>query len=153
PWLTPADVATLHGAFRKAAHFIEYAILAFLWFRALVRDTALTPRGAAAVAFAISLVWAGLDETHQHFVPSRSASVGDVTIDAAGSLSALTIARRNTLRTARALTATLLWLAAVGGAGVLAINQMTGVASGLLWATVPAAAALLGVRWWWSRRP
>jgi VanZ family protein len=151
PWLTPADVATLHGAFRKAAHFIEYAILAFLWFRAFVRDAVLTPGVAAAYAFGISLLWAGLDETHQHFVPSRSGSVGDVAIDAVGSLAALTIARRSSLRTAKALTAVLLWLAAAGGAGVLAINQLTGVPSGLLWVTVPAAAAMLSARRWWSR--
>jgi hypothetical protein len=40
PWLAPADVVGLHGAARKTAHFVEYAILALLWFRALARDTA-----------------------------------------------------------------------------------------------------------------
>jgi VanZ family protein len=151
PWLTPADAASLHGALRKVAHFMEYAILSLLWYRALVRDAVLTPGMAAACAFGISLVWAGLDETRQHFVPSRSGSVGDVAIDAAGSLAALTIARQNWVRTARALTMLLLWLAAVGGAGVLAINHLTGVPSGLLWVTVPAAAAALAGRWWWPR--
>lgn len=151
PWLTPADVAALHGAVRKAAHFVEYAILAMLWFRTLIRDRTLPTWGALVGAFAICVLWAALDETHQRFVPSRTGSVEDVAIDAAGSLAALAVARRTWLSTASALTALLLWLAAIGGAVVLVINQVTGVPSGHLWVTAPAAAAVLAGRWWWSR--
>jgi len=151
PWLTPADVAALHGALRKATHFVEYAILAVLWFRTLIRARALPTWAAAVSAFAICVLWAALDETHQRFVPSRTGSVEDVAIDAAGSLAALAIARRTWLSTASALIALLLWLAAVGGAVVLAINQVTGVPSGHLWVTMPAAAGLLAGRWWWAR--
>ncbi|MGH7332821.1 MAG: VanZ family protein [Candidatus Rokuibacteriota bacterium] len=151
PWLTPADVAALHGAVRKATHFVEYAILAVLWFRTLIHVRALPTWAAAVGALAICVLWAALDETHQRFVPSRTGSVEDVAIDAAGSLAALAIARRTWLSTASALTALLLWLAAVGGAVVLAINQVTGVPSGHLWVTVPAAAAVLAGRWWWAR--
>ena len=73
-------------------------------------------------------------------------------IDAAGILAALAVARRDWLRTARALTSLLLWLAAVGGAIVLAIHQATGVPAGHLWVTVPLAAVVLAGRWWWTRR-
>jgi VanZ family protein len=150
PWLTPADLSTLHGVSRKMAHFLEYAILAVLWFRALVRDRTL-PAGLAALgAFGICLVWATIDETHQLLVSSRTGSARDVAIDAAGSLTALAVAREHWLGTARILTGLLLWLAALGGAIVLAINHATGVPSGYLWLTVPAAALLLAARRWWS---
>lgn len=153
PWLAPADVAFLHGALRKGAHLAEYAILALLWLRALARDTAL-PRGTAAVAtFAICVSWAILDEVHQSFVPTRTASARDVAIDAAGSLLALALVRRDWLRTAQALTSLLLWVAAAGGAAVLAIDWTSGVPSGYLWLTVPAAALALAARRWWGGRP
>jgi VanZ family protein len=95
PWLAPADVVGLHGALRKTAHVVEYAILALLWHRALARDTALSPALTAAAAFALCAAWAALDEAHQHFVPSRTGSPYDVAIDMAGALAALAIARRD----------------------------------------------------------
>jgi peptidoglycan/LPS O-acetylase OafA/YrhL len=153
PWLGPGDVAALHGTARKAAHFVEYAILALLWFRALTRDTALSGWAAAAVALGIGVAWAALDETHQHFVPNRTGSVRDVAIDTAGTLAGLAIARRDWMSTAGALTSLLLWLAAAGGAVALAVNYATGVPSGHLWVTVPAAALVLAARHRWSRRP
>jgi VanZ family protein len=151
PWLTAADLSSLHGGSRKLAHFIEYAILALLWFRALVRDRTL-PGGLAALgAFGICVAWATIDETHQLFVSSRTGSARDVAIDAAGSLTALAVARERWLDTLRAVTGLLLWLAALGGAAALAINYATGVPSGYLWLTVPAAALLLAARRWWWR--
>ncbi len=39
PGSDPLTCVGLHGLGRKLAHLIEYAILALLWFRALVRDT------------------------------------------------------------------------------------------------------------------
>lgn len=153
PWIAPADLAGLHGASRKMAHVVEYAILALLWFRALARDTALSRTVAAAAVLAICVLWAALDETHQYFVPSRTGSVQDVAIDAAGALAALAIARQDWRHTVSALTALLLWLAAIGGALVLAIHLATGVPSGHLWVTVPLAAFALAARRWWARRP
>jgi hypothetical protein len=43
------------------------------------------------------------------------------------------------------VTGALLWTAAVGGAALLAVNLFAGVASGLLWLTVPAAALVLAL--------
>jgi hypothetical protein len=57
------------------------------------------------------------------------------------------------MSTAGALTSLLLWLAAAGGAVALAVNYATGVPSGHLWVTVPAAALVLAARHRWSRRP
>jgi VanZ family protein len=152
PWLTAADLAALHGTVRKMAHVIEYAILALLWFRALTRARSLPLGLAAAGAFAICVGWAALDETHQYFVPGRTGRVEDVAIDAAGSLAALAVARPHWLGTARVLTGLLLWVAALGGVMVLAIDQLTGVPSGYLWATAPLAALALVARRWWRGR-
>jgi VanZ family protein len=152
PWIAPADLAGLHGASRKVAHVVEYAILALLWFRALARDTALSRTLASAAVLGICVLWAALDEAHQYFVPSRTGSVQDVAIDTAGVLAALAIARQDWRHTVSALTALLLWLAAIGGALVLAVHEATGVPSGYLWVTVPLAAFALAARRWWTRR-
>jgi VanZ family protein len=60
---------------RKCAHVTEYAILAFLFARALEREA---PAWLATVAYAAT------DELHQHFVRGRHSSPVDVAIDAAG---------------------------------------------------------------------
>ena len=149
PWLAPGEMASFHGIVRKGAHLTEYAILALLWFRALTRDTTLSRRGAFAIAFAICASWAALDEVHQTFVPGRTGSGRDVAIDAAGSLLALVCVRRDWIGTARAATSLLLWMAAAGGAVIIAVDWLTGVPSGYLWVTVPVAALLLVARRWW----
>ncbi|MGH7335923.1 MAG: VanZ family protein [Candidatus Rokuibacteriota bacterium] len=148
PWLSPAEITMLHGLGRKLAHLTAYGILALLWLRALLRDTGLTRGAAAGVAFAISVTWAGVDEIRQHFVPSRSGTIGDVAIDAAGSALALGFAHRSWPQVARALGLILLWFATVGGAAVLAVNLATGVPSGVLWLTTPTAALVLAARHW-----
>ena len=63
--------------FVKGYHFLEFAVLAVLLARAL------KPR-SAAIAFFISVVYAGTDEFHQSFVPGRGGMVSDVLIDATG---------------------------------------------------------------------
>jgi hypothetical protein len=78
---------------RKALHMTEYALLCFLWWRA-VRD--LFPgRGAIAVAAAAALLYAVSDEVHQTFVDGRHGTPVDVAIDSVGIAAAsLLIARR-----------------------------------------------------------
>jgi VanZ family protein len=82
--LPPSQFDAIHFAVRKAAHFGEYGILGGLLLRAFrAGRTSWNPRwavGAIAVAAAI----ASLDEWHQMFVPSRTASPLDVLIDTAG---------------------------------------------------------------------
>ena len=152
PWLTPAEVNLFHGLGRKLGHLTTYGILALLWLRALVRDTGLTRGAAVGLAFAISVAWAGVDEVRQHFVPSRTGTIGDVAIDAAGSALALGFTHRSWPQVASLLGLILLWVATIGGAAILAVNLSTSVPSGLLWLTTPTAALALAARHWLLQR-
>ena len=152
PWATPVQLEGLHWLMRRLAHLSEYAILAALWLRAFVRGRSLTPRTAGLLALAISVAWAILDELHQSFVPSRSASVADVLVDSVGAVVALAAAHLGWRQVADRATATLLWIALVGGAGVLLVNAIVGVSSGALWLTAPIAGVALGVRTMLARR-
>jgi VanZ family protein len=84
PWATPAQVHLAHVVARKCGHMVEYAILAALWFRTLYAGRRLPFTSSARLALAISIVWAIIDELHQSFVPSRSASAMDVIFDSTG---------------------------------------------------------------------
>jgi VanZ family protein len=67
---------------RKLAHMVEYALLVFLWWRAL-RDV-VAARTAVFVALAISVAFAASDEYHQSFVEGRHGTPVDVLIDSVG---------------------------------------------------------------------
>lgn len=67
---------------RKIAHMLEYALLVFLWWRAL-SDVA-PARTAVAIAVAIALAFAATDEYHQTFVEGRHGTPVDVLIDSVG---------------------------------------------------------------------
>jgi VanZ family protein len=71
---------------RKLAHFGEYALLCFLWWRLL--RTGMPPRRAALVAFLISSGYAATDELHQSFVDGRHGTPVDWAIDSAGAAAA-----------------------------------------------------------------
>ena len=104
-WLLPhaseTTLGLLHLLIRKCAHLTEYFIFSLLLLRA-IRGT---ERGWklrwALLALAIAVMYAGLDEFHQSFVPSRTASPWDVLLDATGAAAAQAAAwiaakRRNT---------------------------------------------------------
>ena len=102
PNTTPETLLAIHIITRKAAHFTEYAILAFLAARAFRTS----PRPALAnrwfiAALALVVAYALLDEYHQTFVPSRTGSVYDSLIDIAGGLTALLVIRWRDNRTRR----------------------------------------------------
>jgi VanZ like family len=78
-------VADLVG--RKLLHAAEYALLWWLWLRALRYER---PVPAAAIA----LAYAATDELHQHFVDGRVASPLDWLIDASGVAAAWLLWRR-----------------------------------------------------------
>jgi VanZ family protein len=82
-------MATIHFVTRKIAHFTEYAILGFLAARAFRPY----PRWFLISAVLV-VVYALIDEYHQSFVPSRTASVLDSLIDMAGGITALILVRR-----------------------------------------------------------
>ena len=139
PGASALQIEALHGAARKLAHATEYAILAGLWFRALALGAGIRPGWAACWAWVIAVVWAGIDETYQSTLASRTGSPMDVAIDATGALAIAVLGAFGWRPAADTLASTLLWIAAVGGAGLVGINLLTGVDSGVLWGTVPAA--------------
>jgi VanZ family protein len=92
PDIAPATIASIHMVIRKCAHLSEYAVLAFLFWRAL-RGSAI--RAKMSMLFGTVLlgcaVVAASDEFHQSFVKSRTPSVRDVLLDVAGALIGLLI--------------------------------------------------------------
>ena len=71
---------------RKLIHFAEFALLCFLWWRALATVT--SPGRAALFAFLIASGYAATDEYHQTLVDGRHGSPIDWAIDAAGAAAA-----------------------------------------------------------------
>jgi VanZ family protein len=92
PTASPEALAVAHFLIRKAAHVIEYAVLAALWRRGL--------RGAW-VPLGLAVMTASLDELRQSFAPGRVASMADVLLDGAAAATALgLLALRTRLRRA-----------------------------------------------------
>ncbi len=90
PAISDSQAEQVHFLMRKAAHFIEYALLALLWFRAFRAGSPIKWHWRWAwQAFAFSAVWALLDEWHQSFTASRTGSLYDSLLDMSGGLSAL----------------------------------------------------------------
>ena len=71
---------------RKLIHVAEYALLCFLWWRALVTVT--SPGRAALFAFLLASGYAVTDEYHQTFIEGRHGSPLDWAIDSAGAAAA-----------------------------------------------------------------
>jgi VanZ family protein len=72
---------------RKTAHVTEYAILAWLLARALLKPG--TPQGRwrrklVLIAWAVVVLYSASDEIHQAFVPNRSPRAADVALDSFG---------------------------------------------------------------------
>lgn len=93
PWAAPETLELLHGGLRKVGHLTEYGVLALLWYRARADRTAAWAPEAARLALLVAVAYAVMDEGHQAFVASRSGSVVDVAIDAAGAAAALLLLR------------------------------------------------------------
>src|SRR4051812_17872501 len=77
---------------RKLVHAGEYALLCFLWWRALRR--VIPERRAALFALMIAFAYSCTDELHQTFLRRRPGTPGDVAIDLAGAGSAAGAPRR-----------------------------------------------------------
>lgn len=152
PRATADQLAFLHFLLRKLGHVVEYALLAFLWRRALVPGPRRARPRKEWEAFAITFGYAILDELHQGWTGIRSASVSDVILDAGAAAAALLTLRRGWRWALACLTTALLWLTAVGGTLLLGFHLSLGLAGGWLWISVPLAWILL---WAWRqhRRP
>ena len=73
---------------RKTAHFTEYLILAFLFFRALIYCR-VRAKKSFIIVLALCILYALLDEFHQTFVMGRTPRITDVMIDISGAVLAL----------------------------------------------------------------
>lgn len=95
PNVTEETVKLVQAIIRKTGHVSEYAVLAFLLWRARRLTHAI--RGWVWREFWIVITlcaaYASTDEFHQLFVSSRQASVLDVFIDTSGAAIALLIIR------------------------------------------------------------
>jgi VanZ family protein len=90
-WLFPGmpaeNIAPMHGTMRKLGHWVEYFVLSVLFLRALQNETDRKWKlHHAVITLVFVLLFALGDEFHQSFVPSRTASLGDVTIDVIGGI-------------------------------------------------------------------
>ena len=95
-WLFPsyseAELRWLHFLVRKAGHFLEYAVLAFLARRAFVTSSRLFIHGWwFGLGLLLVVLYSLFDEWHQSFVPTRTGSIYDSLIDIAGGLTVLLI--------------------------------------------------------------
>jgi VanZ family protein len=97
PGASNAGLHATHIVLRKLAHMAEYAVLALLWFWAIVVRTGRLVR-AAWTALLVCLACAVADETHQAIVPARTNSLQDVAIDVAGAAGAWLLALGGTSR-------------------------------------------------------
>lgn len=91
-----SGLGTIDLVGRKFVHAGEYALLCFLWWRALRTRVANTP--AVAAAFAVAVAYAATDEWHQTFVNGRHGSPIDVGIDAIGAATAALLILRSARR-------------------------------------------------------
>ena len=94
PNLSESRLAAVHFLTRKAGHFTEYAVLAFLTRRAFITSShEFLQRYWFQLGLLLVVIYGLLDEFHQSFVPSRTASIYDSAIDVAGGFTVLLIFR------------------------------------------------------------
>jgi VanZ family protein len=88
PHISPEHMDFAHFLCRKVCHLSEYAILAWLLWRAVRQprqgDTRPWRWDQAGLALSFVLLYAASDEFHQAFVPTRTAHFTDVLIDVSG---------------------------------------------------------------------
>lgn len=89
PTLPSLSDSLLDSMVKYGAHFVEYAVLALLWYRAIY--SRFPHPKIQPLAFIIVVVYALSDEFHQSFVPGRSATWQDVAADVIGGASALLV--------------------------------------------------------------
>lgn len=70
--------------FFKSLHFLEYALLFVLLYRAIKTTITKNKLSSAWGAGIIAFFWAVIDEIHQLYVPTRSGTLRDILIDSLG---------------------------------------------------------------------
>jgi len=91
-WLFPhaslETIERMHFFIRKSAHFTEYFVFSLLLFRGMRGENRGWQLRWAIYALVIAAGYSALDEFHQWFVPSRTASPWDSLLDTVGAASA-----------------------------------------------------------------
>lgn len=77
----------------KSAHMVAYAILAWLWWRALAPQRRMT-WPVLFGALLLTILYGLSDELHQRLVPGRHGRIADVLFDAGGALAMVLLIRR-----------------------------------------------------------
>jgi len=91
PSADPIAIDSYHILVRKFVHFIEYAFLALLLFRAFRGKNKDRQMRWILYAGITTIGYSSLDEFYQTLIPSRTGSVSDWMIDLAGTVFALCI--------------------------------------------------------------
>ena len=91
--LVDIEDAVSEQTFYKTAHMGVYALLAWLWWRAL------SPRRKAGwpvlfAALTLTVLYGISDEIHQLFIPGRYGRLADVLFDASGALVMILLLRQ-----------------------------------------------------------
>lgn len=85
----------LHVLIRKSLHVLAYGFLGALDFRAVRGTRTGWTLRWSAIAVGLATLIAAIDETHQSFVPGRTAGVSDVVLDCAAATLAQFLFRRS----------------------------------------------------------
>jgi VanZ family protein len=86
PWAGTHLLHQMHIGIRKLAHVTEFGVFSVTVFHGIRAERRGWRWTWALATLLIAVVYAGLDEWHQSFVPLRNASPRDVAIDAFGAL-------------------------------------------------------------------
>ena len=89
PFLSDDRIDAIHFFIRKSAHFSEYFVFFVLLYRAIGRGRTGWRWSWALAAWSIAAAYSVLDEFHQSFVASRTASPWDSLLDSTGAFFAL----------------------------------------------------------------
>jgi VanZ family protein len=89
PAITRGQFEIIHHLIRKSAHFTEYFIFALLLFRGIRGSRPGWRWSWGLLALFIAAVYSALDEIHQAFVASRTASPYDSLLDTVGASAAI----------------------------------------------------------------
>jgi VanZ family protein len=91
PWLSEHQFRSIHSIIRKGAHFSEYFVFSMLLYRGVSGGRKGWRWSWGLAALFCSAGYSVMDEIHQAFVASRTASAYDSLLDSAGAFAAFAL--------------------------------------------------------------